>query len=265
MLTAITRGVSASLATGELTFRDRVPIDVSLARRQHEEYEQALSRLGVRIDHLPAEDALPDAVFVEDAGMVLDEIAIVTVPGAASRRAETESMAHAMGRYRPVQRLSAPATLDGGDVVRVDRTLYVGLSSRTNAAGIDQLGALASPLGYTVRAVPVKGALHLKTACTYAGRGVLLANPEWAAMHAFTTSMCSPSMIPSRGVAVCWRLATHSSCRRRSRARARSSRRAASLSHQWTSPSCRRRRAADVPEHRLRRTGCLRRSTSRRS
>lgn len=186
MLTAITRGVSASLATGELTFRDRVPIDVSLARRQHEEYEQALSRLGVRIDHLPAEDALPDAVFVEDAGMVLDEIAIVTVPGAASRRAETESMAHAMGRYRPVQRLSAPATLDGGDVVRVDRTLYVGLSSRTNAAGIDQLGALASPLGYTVRAVPVKGALHLKTACTYAGRGVLLANPEWAAMRAFS-------------------------------------------------------------------------------
>ena len=185
MLTAITRGVSASLATGELTFRDRVPIDIALARRQHEEYERTLSGLGVRIDHLPAEDALPDAVFVEDVGMMLDEIAIATAPGAASRRAETESMTHAMSRYRPVKRLTAPATLDGGDVVRVDRTLYVGLSSRTNAAGIDQLGALVSPLGYTVRAVPVQGALHLKTACTYTGRGVLLANPEWAAMHAF--------------------------------------------------------------------------------
>jgi dimethylargininase len=185
MLTAITRGVSASLATGELTFRDRVPIDIPLARRQHEEYERTLAQLGVRVDHLPAEDALADAVFVEDVGMMLDEIAIVTAPGAASRRAETESMAHALARYRPVHRLSAPATLDGGDVVRVDRTLYVGLSSRTNPAGIDQLGALVSPLGYTVRAVPVKGALHLKTACTYAGRGVLLANPEWAAMHAF--------------------------------------------------------------------------------
>jgi dimethylargininase len=185
MLTAITRGVSASLATGELTFRDRVPIDLSLAQRQHEEYERTLARLGVRIDHLPAEDALPDAVFVEDVGMMLDEIAIVTAPGAVSRRGEIESMAHALGRYRPVKRLSAPATLDGGDVVRVDRTLYVGLSSRTNEAGIDQLGALVSPLGYTVRAVPVKGALHLKTACTYAGRGVLLANPEWATVRTF--------------------------------------------------------------------------------
>ena len=185
MLTAITRGVSASLAAGELTFRDRVPIDLSLARRQHEEYERTLAQLGVRIDHLPSEDSLADAVFVEDVGMMLDEIAIVTAPGAASRRAETESMARALGRYRPVKRLTAPATLDGGDVVRIDRTLYVGLSSRTNDAGIDQLGALLSPLGYTVRAVPVKGALHLKTACTYAGRGVLLANPEWASLGAF--------------------------------------------------------------------------------
>jgi dimethylargininase len=185
MLTAITRGVSASLATGELTFRDRVPIDIPLARRQHEEYERTLMELGVLVDHLPAEDALADAVFVEDVGMMLDEIGIVTSPGAASRRAETESIAHAMARYRPVHRLTAPATLDGGDVVRVDRTLYVGLSSRTNSAGIDQLGALVSPLGYTVRAVPVQGALHLKTACTYAGRGVLLANPEWAATNTF--------------------------------------------------------------------------------
>jgi dimethylargininase len=185
MLTAITRGVSASLATGELTFRDRVPIDLPLAQRQHEEYERTLAQVGVLIDHLPAEDALPDAVFVEDVGMMLDEIGIVTAPGAASRRGETDSIAHAMGRYRPVHRLTAPATLDGGDVVRVDRTLYVGLSSRTNSAGIDQLGALVSPLGYTVRAVPVQGALHLKTACTYAGRGVLLANPQWAATSTF--------------------------------------------------------------------------------
>jgi dimethylargininase len=185
MLTAITRGVSASLATGELTFRDRVPIDIPLAQRQHQAYELTLTQLGVRIDHLPPEDALADAVFVEDVGMVLDEIAIVTAPGAASRRAESESLAHAMSRYRPVKRLSAPATLDGGDVVRVGRTLYVGLSSRTNEAGIDQLGALVSPLGYTVLSVEVAGALHLKTACTYAGRGILLANPAWAATNVF--------------------------------------------------------------------------------
>ena len=185
MLTAITRGVSASLAAGELTFRERTPIDVTLARRQHEGYEAALVQLGVRIDHLPPEDALADAVFVEDAAMVLDEIAIVTAPGAASRRGETESIARAVGRYRPVKRLTAPATLDGGDVVRIGRTLYVGLSSRTNEAGVDQLGALLSPLGYTVLGVEVAGALHLKTACTYAGRGILLANPEWAATNMF--------------------------------------------------------------------------------
>lgn len=185
MLTAITRGVSETLAHGELTFRERAPIDVSLARRQHEGYERALASLGVRIDHLSAEDALADAVFVEDVAMVLDEIAIVTAPGAASRRAETESIAHAVARYRPVHHLTAPATLDGGDVVRIGRTLYVGLSSRTNEVGIDQLAALVSPLGYIVTSVPVAGALHLKTACTYAGRGVLLANPSWASTTAF--------------------------------------------------------------------------------
>jgi dimethylargininase len=185
MLTAITRGVSASLATGELTFRDRTPIDIALARRQHEAYEHTLTSLGVLVDHLPAEDALADAVFVEDVALVLDEIAIVTTPGAVSRRAEAESIAHAVAKYRPVKRLALPATLDGGDVVRIGRTLYVGLSSRTNAAGIDQLGALVSPLGYTVLSVEVAGALHLKTACTYAGRDVLLANPEWAATNVF--------------------------------------------------------------------------------
>ena len=185
MLTAITRGVSASLADGELTFRDRTPIDIALARRQHQGYEAALISLGVRIDQLPADDAFPDAVFVEDVALVLDEIAIVTTPGAASRVGEAQSMARAVGKYRPVKHLAAPATLDGGDVVRIGKTLYVGRSSRTNQSGIDQLGALLSPLGYTVLAVEVAGALHLKTACTYAGRGVLLANPEWAATNIF--------------------------------------------------------------------------------
>jgi dimethylargininase len=185
MLTAITRGVSASLARGELTFRDREPIDIPLAREQHRAYEHALTSLGVRIDHLPAEDALPDAVFVEDAALVLDEIAVVTRPGAASRTAETESLARAVARYRPVHHLAAPATLDGGDVVRVEREIYVGRSSRTNDAGIEQLRAIVSPLGYIVRAVDVHGALHLKTACTYAGHGMLLANSEWADISAF--------------------------------------------------------------------------------
>jgi dimethylargininase len=185
MLTAITRGVSETLAHGELTFRDRAPIDIALARAQHEAYEAALVKLGVLVDHLPAEDALADAVFVEDVAIMLDEIAIVTTPGALSRRGETESITRAVAKYRPVEQLALPATLDGGDVVRIGKALYVGLSSRTNQQGIDQLRALVSPLGYTVLAVEVAGALHLKTACTYAGKNILLANPEWAATNIF--------------------------------------------------------------------------------
>jgi dimethylargininase len=185
MLFAVTRGVSSTLNEGQLTYKPREPIDVKLARLQHRRYEEALESLGATIVHLPARDDFPDAVFVEDAAVVVDELAVITTPGAPSRAAEGEALADTIARYRPIVRLAPPATLDGGDVIRVDRTLYVGLSRRTNPAGIHQLHALLKPFGYAVVPVAVRGALHLKTAATYAGRDTLLANPEWTDLAAF--------------------------------------------------------------------------------
>ena len=174
---AITRQVSAAFGDCLLTHLERRPIDVELARRQHAGYERALAELGYAVRTLPAEPGLPDSVFVEDAAIVLDEAAIVTRPGAAARRAETATVAAALAPHRRLLAVEAPATLDGGDVLRLGRTLWVGLTGRTGAAGVEALRALASPLGYRVAAVPVRGCLHLKSAVSEVGEGVLLLNP----------------------------------------------------------------------------------------
>ncbi len=179
MPVAITRGVSASLASCELTHLARAPIDLNLACAQHAAYEAALERAGCRVVCLPPLDDCPDAVFVEDVAVVLDEIAIVTRPGAESRRGEVESVARALGGYRSVRRIEPPGTLDGGDVLRLGRRIYVGLSGRSNQSGIEQLGAMLAPHGYEVTAVPVTGCLHLKSAVTEVALGVILVNPEW--------------------------------------------------------------------------------------
>ncbi len=184
-LTAVTRGVSSTLNEGQLTYKTREPIDLKLARQQHRAYEEALESLGATIVHLPARDEFPDAVFVEDAAVVVEEFAVITTPGAASRAAEGELLADTLKRYRLLQRLAPPATLDGGDVIRAGRTIYVGLCKRTNPAGLEQFHTMLTPLGYTVVPVAVKGALHLKTAVTYAGRNTVLANPEWTDLAAF--------------------------------------------------------------------------------
>lgn len=179
MLTAITRALSPSINDCELTFHSRQQIDVARAAIQHRAYEECLRGLGVRVISLPAEPDLPDAVFVEDAAIVVDEVAIMTLMGAVSRRGETESIARALSEYRPVKYMRTPATLDGGDVMRIDRTLFVGASSRTNVEGISQLRELLAPHGYQVRAVEVTGCLHLKSACAYVGRNSILVNRSW--------------------------------------------------------------------------------------
>ncbi len=179
MLLAITRPVSASLECCELTFLAREPIDVALARRQHAAYEAALERLGATLLRLPAADDLPDAVFVEDTAIVLDELAIVPIMGAESRRPETASVEPVLRRYRPVHHLSPPATLDGGDVMLAERRLYVGRTARSNGAAIDQLRSMLGPNGYEIVPVVPTGCLHLKSACTYLGRRTVLVNPKW--------------------------------------------------------------------------------------
>jgi dimethylargininase len=184
-LTAITRAVSPSMNDCQLAFAERQSIDIDKAIAQHDQYEACLASLGIAVVSLPALPDLPDAVFVEDPAIVLDEIAIVTRMGAESRRGESVSLAEALARFRPLRRIAEPGTLEGGDVVRIGRTLFVGRSARSNDAGIAQLADELAPLGYAVKSVEMHGCLHLKSACTYLGRGTVLANREWADLRPF--------------------------------------------------------------------------------
>ncbi|MDH3290128.1 MAG: arginine deiminase family protein [Gemmatimonadota bacterium] len=176
---AVTRPPTEALARCELTHLDRQPIDIALALAQHRAYEACLARLGAEVMSLPPEPDLPDAVFVEDVAVVLDRVAIITRPGAPSRRRERASTAAALKAFRSVQHVAAPAMLDGGDVLCVGKVLYVGRSTRTDAAGIAELERIAAPFGYVVRPVAVTGCLHLKSACSYVGDGMLLVNRNW--------------------------------------------------------------------------------------
>lgn len=176
---AITRAVSRALARCELTHLERRGIDVDLARVQHAAYEHALRAAGCDVRQLQEQPELADSVFVEDTAIVLDKLAVLTRPGAESRRGEIESMAAALAPWREVRRIEAPATLDGGDVLRLERVLYVGASARSNAAGMAQLAQLVAPFNYRVQAVPLHGCLHLKSAVTQVATQVLLCNPAW--------------------------------------------------------------------------------------
>jgi dimethylargininase len=182
---AITRDVSPSLAACELSFVARTAIDLDRAVAQHAAYRDALRALGCEVVSLPAQPDMPDAVFVEDVAIVLDEVAVLTRPGATSRRHEGASVAEALARYRPLSKIQAPGTLDGGDVLRVGRTLFVGEGARSNTAGIAQLRVLLEPFGYDVRAVPTRGCLHLKSAVTQVADDTLLVQPEWVDTSAF--------------------------------------------------------------------------------
>ena len=163
----------------QLAFAERRPIDIGKAIAQHDEYEACLRSLGMEVVSLPALPDLPDAVFVEDPAIVLDEVAVMTRMGAESRRGESASLAEAVARFRPLRWITEPGTLEGGDVVRIGRTLFVGRSARSNEAGIAQLGRELAPFGYMVKGVAMRGCLHLKSACTYLGRDTVLANRDW--------------------------------------------------------------------------------------
>jgi dimethylargininase len=161
---AITREVSPSLRSCQLTHLPRVPIDAVVARAQHAEYERCLAAPDCVVRSLPAQPDLPDSVFIEDTAVVLDRLAIMTRPGSESRRPEVPSIAEALKPLRSLSFITTPATLDGGDVLVAGTDVFVGLSTRTNAEAIAQLRALLNPHGYTVKAVEVRGCLHLKSA-----------------------------------------------------------------------------------------------------
>jgi dimethylargininase len=185
-LVALTRPVPDALASCQLTHIERTPLDVTRARAQHAGYEQLLTALGCEVRHVPPAHHLADSVFIEDTAVVLDELAIVTRPGAPSRQPETEAVATALAPFRDMQWLAAPATLDGGDVLRLGRTLYVGTGGRSNEAAVEQLSAATTEFGYAVRAVTMNGCLHLKSAATEVAPGLVLVNPRWVPAAIFS-------------------------------------------------------------------------------
>jgi len=179
MLRALTHKVSPKIAECELTFVQRTPIDYHLASRQHDEYEATLTRLGASVKSLSENESFPDSCFVEDTAIVVDEMAIICTMGVSSRRGETSLVARELSRYRELSRISLPATVEGGDVLRIGRRILVGESRRTNEEGIKQLAQILEPIGYRVSRVHTNGSLHLKSACTAINDETLFVNSDW--------------------------------------------------------------------------------------
>jgi dimethylargininase len=179
MLTAITRAVSSALVNCELSFIERKPIDMAKARAEHHAYESLLERLGAKVISLPEEPELPDSMFVEDPAVVLDEIAIICPLGTETRRNAAPTIAAAIEKFRKLAHKKLPGTLEGGDVLRVGKKIYVGVTRRSNPEGIRQLAVLVRSYGYDLTAIPVTGCLHLKSAVTFLGKNTLLGNRAW--------------------------------------------------------------------------------------
>lgn len=185
MTIALTREVPPTIVNCELTHLEREPIDFRRAVEQHWQYEKVLTEIGCRIERVPPLPDSPDSVFVEDTAVVLPELAVIARPGAASRRAEVESVAHIVSEYRRLAFIDGTGTLDGGDILPIGRTIYVGASTRTNAEGIRQLAQITAQYGYTVRALTTSGCLHLKSAVTRVAEDAVLLNPDWVDPSAF--------------------------------------------------------------------------------
>ena len=182
---AITRDVSSRFDECEITHIQRTPIDLDMARAQHHGYVNVLKELGCELIELPADADLPDSVFVEDTAFILPEVAVITRPGADSRKPETESILRALSAHISLVRVREPATVDGGDVLVLGKNIYVGLSTRTNQTAVDQLNELLGEYGYTVKSVELHDCLHLKTAVTRVDNKTLLINKNWVDMHHF--------------------------------------------------------------------------------
>ena len=178
-IVAIVRDVSDALAACELSFVEREAIDLGRAREQHAVYVAALESAGCEVRAAPALPGMADAVFVEDTVVVVDELAVLTRPGAESRRGEVASMAETLRPLRPLAWIEAPGTIDGGDVLRIGRKVYVGRSARSNDSGLGQLRALLAPHGYSVEGVRTRECLHLKSAVTAVADDTVLVNPGW--------------------------------------------------------------------------------------
>ena len=185
MRIAITRDVSPRFNECEITHIDRTSIDLDIARAQHLAYVSALKQLGCDITELPVEADLPDSVFVEDTAFILPEVAVITRPGADSRRPETESIIRALSPHKKLIHIHEPATIDGGDVLILGKSIYVGLSTRSNQDAIDQLNEYLGEYGYVVSGIQTHDCLHLKSAVTRVNDSTLLVNKNWVDIYHF--------------------------------------------------------------------------------
>jgi len=184
-LIAITREVNAAIGSCELTFLRRGSIDTALALQQHQDYQSVLSSLGCEIVVVPTEPGLADSVFIEDTAMVLDEIAVLLRPGAASRRPEVAGVEAVLRQYRTLASIQPPGTLDGGDLLRIDNKIFAGLSTRSNKSGIEQFRNIVKDHGFRVETVATTKCLHLKSAVSEVAPGTLLINPDWISTSSF--------------------------------------------------------------------------------
>ena len=184
---ALTREISTAFEHCELTHRPRVAIDLARARTQHAAYEWALVDAGCTVRRLDSGAHMPDAVFIEDIGIAVEEGVIITRPGVESRRVEIPAVLDSLARHgRPLRQIQTPGTLDGGDVLLIGRRAFVGFSARTNRSGVEQVTKILVSIGYDVRTVPVRGCLHLKSAVTAVSPDTLLINRAWVPPDVFT-------------------------------------------------------------------------------
>ena len=179
MTIALTRQVSPALNACELTCMDRAPIDTARAAVEHARYEGALREMGAEVISLPADRGLPDCAFIEDTALMLDGVAVIASMRRPSRAPEIDLSERLLATQRDIVRIEPPGFFEGGDAFLVERTIYVGISTRTNEAGVTALRRIAEPLGYRVIAVPVTGCLHLTTGASWLAGDRVVANPEW--------------------------------------------------------------------------------------
>jgi dimethylargininase len=187
MMLALTHAVPTNTDQVEVSFIKREAINHELALRQHDAYCLALERHGVKVKKLTANAAHPDACFVEDLAIVIDEVAVITSMGVASRRDEPQVLVPELAPYRELAQIHPPATLEGGDVLRLGKNLFVGLTRRTNIEGIKALSQILTLHGYKIIPVEVNGCLHLKTACTAIDEETVLLNPRCVVPESFGT------------------------------------------------------------------------------
>ncbi len=185
MLTAMTREINAAMNSCELTFLTRDKIDMDLAKQQHQQYQSVLSSLGCEIVIVPTELDLADSVFIEDTAVVLDEIAVLCRPATVLREQEVAGVEDVLHQYRTLISIQSPGTLEGGDLLRVGKVIYAGLSTRSNQNGIEQLSRIVADYGFSVKTVETEKCLHLKSAISEVAPGVLLINPDWISRSTF--------------------------------------------------------------------------------